>query len=633
MTQQPNVLFLNVSNMETFPIFPYAFIQVAAVARRDGVEVICKDLLGVQMGDWAETTQNLVIEHQPAMIFITLRNTDTLGARDYEPRNAQGENTPPYFPIEQTKALIAAIRTVSNLKVAVGGFGFSIFPDQLMRYLRPDFGVFGGPEDFFANFDSIQAGQFDQVANLLYFLEYKLVSNPQIFFPPFDGLEYNSDLIKAMLSFYNEFPEPGHQGAPIEIMRGCPHNCVFCSEPLTKGHQVQYRDLDFVMQDIALLVEHGITKIYIISSELNPAGNQFILELAGRIQTFNDSQPLERKVTWFGANYLLGFSQKEYDQLYASGFTGGWFDLTALDDENARSMRTPYRNRTVIEYLKIRNIAKRKYQAETSGTSEDKSTLPLHWTMFLGNPATTLTTIRNTLHIANQAQIPLLYDGCYLNTNIRVFDYQQPEATTLAVTYSVDTDLQRTSCNLLQPSFAYPPALLKDFTEIEIIELFKHIGETYLSTAYTKTRDWSAFLNMHATIANVEEWLAELSALTVTPLPDNLEIKALFANCPPQDELPEMAARQARETVEFVLAACLQALPEFFTAATPYTLAQSIFAHADSEQTFNEYIKEYVESYAHQWQRRSLIFSAQAMCYKFNILLNPKYRQLFLSDA
>ena len=42
----PKVLLLNASNKEDFPVYPYAFIQVSAIARQAGIEVICKDLLG-----------------------------------------------------------------------------------------------------------------------------------------------------------------------------------------------------------------------------------------------------------------------------------------------------------------------------------------------------------------------------------------------------------------------------------------------------------------------------------------------------------------------------------------------------------------------------------------------------------
>jgi hypothetical protein len=83
--------------------------------------------------------------------------------------------------------------------------------------------------------------------------------------------------------------------------------------------------------------------------------------------------------------------------------------------------------------------------------------------MFLGNPATTIETIRNTLRTANREGLANLFDSCGLNTHIRVFDYEEPTGATLDATYSAGFDLQRTSYQQLLPSFAYPPALLRDF--------------------------------------------------------------------------------------------------------------------------------------------------------------------------
>ena len=58
-----------------------------------------------------------------------------------------------------------------------------MLPDELMHYLHPDFGVFGGPDAFFAHFEDIQAGDLGEVSNLLYFQEDQLISNPRVFYP------------------------------------------------------------------------------------------------------------------------------------------------------------------------------------------------------------------------------------------------------------------------------------------------------------------------------------------------------------------------------------------------------------------------------------------------------------------
>jgi hypothetical protein len=65
------VLLLNASNLEKFPVYPYAFIQIPAVARQAGIEVICKDLLGIPHERWKQTIQTLIERHNPAMILTT----------------------------------------------------------------------------------------------------------------------------------------------------------------------------------------------------------------------------------------------------------------------------------------------------------------------------------------------------------------------------------------------------------------------------------------------------------------------------------------------------------------------------------------------------------------------------------
>ena len=282
------VLLLNASNIDLLEsrwvVYPYAFIQVAAVARQAGVEVICKDLLGIPQERWEQTVQALIERHHPAMILITLRNTDSLISWDYERDGSKEGGRRAYFPIERTKELVAAIRTVSDLRIAVGGFGFSVLPSEIMHYLRPDFGVFGGSDAFFAHFEDIEAGNLGEIANLMYFQEDQLISNPRMFYPPLGDTEYTPQAIEEMMAFYDSFPSPEFLGAPVEIVRGCCHSCVFCSEPHVAGNRVRYRDLSTVMRDIEMLVDHGVTRIFGISSEVNPEGNEFVLDLAGRIQ-------------------------------------------------------------------------------------------------------------------------------------------------------------------------------------------------------------------------------------------------------------------------------------------------------------------------------------------------------------
>lgn len=650
------ILLLNSSNAAKFPVYPYAFIQVPAIARQSGIEVICKDMLGIPHESWKQTIQTLIEKHNPAMILITLRNTDSLDSTNYKGDDLDG-NQNAYFPIERTRELITAIREISDLKIALGGFGFSLLPGELMRYLRPDFGVYEGPDDFFAHFEDVKNGNLDKVANLLFFQNGKLISNPRKLYPPLADAEYTPQAIEAMLEFYAAFPSPGFQGAPVEVMRGCNHSCVFCAEPHSKGAQVRYRELSAVMKDIEILVNHGVTRLYIVSSELNPEGNEFVLELADRLRSLNESQAEDRKITWYGANYLLKFESDEYARLSRSGFTGGWFDITALDDENARAMRTPYRNTSLLTCLKI-YVEHQKKQinlllAQKARGSElkiqagdGKKDELIRWTMFLGNPATTIETIRNTLEIANLNDLPNLFDSCDLTDHIRVFDYEELDEATIAATYSVTPDLKRTSYHQLLPSFAYPPALLRDFSEEEISEMFNHIAETYLSKKYQQTRDWHGFVHQKATAASIARWMAELSNIMEMDLPTQLGqitgesaiLHELFTEQPQEGEILSDTSQFAKKTVDFIVSTCLEIFPDFFESlglpssaneldrTTPYELAVSVFSRWERPAE----LAMQTRSILPEWKHDLLQFCVHAILYRYNILLNQKYRQLFI---
>jgi hypothetical protein len=638
------VLLLNASNKKDFPVYPYAFIQVPAIARQAGIEVVCKDLLGIPHDTWTQVIRKMIERHSPSMILITLRNTDSLNAPDYEANGSKDGESSAYFPIERTKELIAAIREISDLKIAVGGFGFSLLSDELMCYLRPDFGVFEGPNDFFARFEEIRNGNPPQAANLLYFQGDQLISNPRTLYPPLAGAEYTSQAIEAMMEFYTVFPSPGFQGAAVEVMRGCNHSCVFCAEPHGKGAKVRYRDLSAVMKDVEILARHGITRLYIVSSELNPEGNDFILEFADRIHAFNASRAEEEKITWFGANYLLKFETDEFERLYRSGFTGGWFDITALDDENARAMRTPYRNARLLPHLKIyadqqkkqnkllrEQKALRKTEVRAGDGREDES---IRWSMFLGNPATTIATICNTIRIANQEGLTEIFDRCAIEEITRVFDYEVPDEATLAVTYSVAPELKRFGYQQILPSFAHPPALLQEFSAKEISEMFSHIAATYLSKRYQQTRDWHGFIKQQATAASLSSWMMELGQAAE----NSADFHELFTER--TDGSVNLNDNQtAKDVVNLLVSAGVGEFPGFFESlglpstmdtlnqTTSYELAKALYGKWE----LAEELEAQTQAVSPEWKRDLLQFCFQAILYRFNILINPKYRKLFVS--
>ncbi|MGD8794068.1 MAG: hypothetical protein PVF47_16065, partial [Anaerolineae bacterium] len=417
---------------------------------------------------------------------------------------------------------------------------------------------------------------------------------------------------------------------------------------------VRYRDLSAIMADVETLAAHGVTEIYTISSELNPEGNDFVLELADRIRAFNQERTADRRVTWFGANYLLNFRGDEYARLHRSGFTGGWFDVTALDDENARAMGTPYRNARLLPDLKayvqsegarIASLpAKGASRADGSGGRQEAT---LHWSMFLGNPATTTKTIRNTMRLANREGLTRHFVGCHIIKCTRVFDYERPDEATRAVTYSITPELTRTGYRQMLPSFAYAPALLRAFgSEQEVVRMFDHIRETYLSTKYRRSRDWLNFLQERASPASIERWMAALAEGKGIQI--ELDAEGKTAGTLAQifsAEAGETNEGLAEQVADRLLSAGLEAFASLFGALglpatmdelgrmTPYELAATLYDRWRAEEELVEALAAQAAPALEGSLTDFCRFCLQAMLYRFNVRIEPKYRGLFVGHT
>jgi hypothetical protein len=314
--------------------------------------------------------------------------------------------------------------------------------------------------------------------------------------------------------------------------------------------------------------------------------------------------------------------------------------------------------KTYAQFEKTRiDLIQEQDASHSEGTGhEDDTSLKdnaVKWTLFLGNPATTTRTIRNTLWNANQEGLAQLFTDCDINTHIRVFDFEKPDEAALAVTCSVTPGLERIGYNQLLPSFAYPSALLRDFGSGEEIELmFDHIAKTYLSLKYRETRDWRGFVRRRSTAESVSRWMAKLSDIEGVSVPSHLEqmaggsatsaLQELFAEKQKEGEQPS-AEILAKQVVDFLVPMCLDAFPEFFESLslprtaeeldrmTSYELAAAIFSRWDTEKDFLDELTVRTRSVLPEWKRDLLQFCARAILYMFNIRIRRKYRQLFIS--
>ncbi|MFW9903256.1 MAG: B12-binding domain-containing radical SAM protein [Candidatus Thorarchaeota archaeon] len=678
MSSQRTLLLLNASNLNTALTYPYAFVQISEIAARFGIHTVCKDLYGISEDQWKIYLRKLIQKDSFDMILITLRNSDAVDVNDYIVRsrntnyhqsvNLMRNQSSFYYPIQATKRLIQVLRRIADVPIVIGGYAFSMMPETLMNYLKPDYGVIGGPDDFFKQFESILAEQkLASIANLVYFQTGSLLKGPREFFPPAPRQEYTEEIITDLKAFNSRFSgENVESSVPLEVSRGCPGNCTMCSEPLVKGKKVQYRDLDVIVEEINFLRKYQLNLLFFICSEINADGTEFLMKLADQLIEINEEREDFEKVYWH-ALHLLTLTPEELKHIRKAGFCGDFNPLpvVSLDDHNCALNKTPQKSEDIINYFtqakkvvkgEFRQTGKKFFSLEDRIFSAPQSLNPgdfvKSWNIFLGNIDTTPETLRITLKRADETKLNEIFDSCYVNKATRIYDFMKPTEEVLEHTWvSINGAIKQATYLEYYPSFTYPPALLRHFESGEIIDEFLVlIGDTYLSRKHLFKKDWNWFLASHLepktflswwvssikskqtfyNLTSIEEVLTFLIFLKKNPYLSN--IKLLFNPTPGRKNLLNFAAHMV---IQFVLYSQEQelipvmqylGLPLSLNTTlnlSPYKFAVRLFKLSSDKRILLDAMKK------SPFDTALADFFVEYLIFLYNTPLSPKYQVFF----
>lgn len=194
---------------------------------------------------------------RPDLIAISLRNIQN---NDYA---GVSDNLAYYAD------LIERSRTVSDAPIVLGGAGFSVMPDELMRHLEPDYGIAGEGERAFRQLvDALENGAsgLDGISALHHWDGDVLVVNPRR-----DGYLDLSQLPPPDRTLLNSryFDEFGIDS--VQTKRGCALHCDYCSYPIIEGHKIRLRDPKAVVDEMfaALETQPSLSHMFIVDSVFN----------------------------------------------------------------------------------------------------------------------------------------------------------------------------------------------------------------------------------------------------------------------------------------------------------------------------------------------------------------------------
>lgn len=197
---------------------------------------------------------------QPELIALSLRNTDN-----------QNSCFPEFF-FPEAREFSRWLRTHTQAPIVLGGSAFSIFPQELLDYLKADMGIVGeGELSFRALVESYPGGDWTTIPGLVWQAQGRWRENPPTPVADLDALP------DPALKY---FTPPQYQEAvgsaklpgviTIQSRRGCPRRCRYCTTARLEGTQVRTRSPEKVAAFMAASYHRwGLRRFYFVDNVFN----------------------------------------------------------------------------------------------------------------------------------------------------------------------------------------------------------------------------------------------------------------------------------------------------------------------------------------------------------------------------
>jgi radical SAM superfamily enzyme YgiQ (UPF0313 family) len=252
--------------------------------------------------------QEYLTDFAPDYVGVSLRNVDDVNFYTQESF------------ITGYSTIMEIIRNTVKTPVIIGGSGFSIYPVEFFRLLKPDYGIKGeGEESLYKFLLSLDEGKPDlTIEGLVYQQDDQIRVNNRTHFIKTPDLSFDSEL----LPFY--WDKAGMVN--IQTKRGCPYNCIYCTYPLIEGSIVRTLDPDKIIHTLRGLYEkHKIDYLFFTDSVFN-ISNNFNVELAEKL--IDSKLPIH-----WGAYFSPHNLSADHLKLYArAGLTHIEFGTESLSD-------------------------------------------------------------------------------------------------------------------------------------------------------------------------------------------------------------------------------------------------------------------------------------------------------------
>lgn len=388
-----------------FPVSPLGLAYVAAPLIKEKHRVEILDLCFVDNINLC--LSNTLKTFKPDLIGLSVRNVDNLtypGSVSY---------------VEDIKKIVDFLKDHTKAPLVLGGSGFSLFPEEMLRYFGLFMGIVGDGETAFKKLvlHLSQEEKLYKTSNLAYIKDgcfyQNLITFNKSFYSP----------ARALLNNAKYFQLGGM--ANIETKRGCPFKCAYCTYPFLNGNCLRCRDSGDVVDELEEIVKkYNIDDVFFVDDIFNQPLEHAIGLCEGIIK-----KSLRLKWTCFATP--MGMTQELVKLMKKAGCMGIEFGTDVVTPQCLAKMRKPFDVKEIVKASKFC----------------DKIGLQCAHYLILGGPGETLDTLRETFAFMDminpKAIIAMLGVRIYPHTKLRDISLQE--------------GVIKESDNLLKPRFYISP--------------------------------------------------------------------------------------------------------------------------------------------------------------------------------
>ena len=231
-----------------YPVYPLGLSIIAGAVKKTAHTVELFDLLKNDCS--FQSLEEKIKSYNPEIVGISMRNIDTTNQLDIK------------FFVDIISDMVKSIRSCSPAKIVLGGSGFSLMPELILKRVNADYGIVGEGEKLFVDF--INNAEHDIFPEKKCIYSDSLLSGNDIGTP-----EYDPETLKYYLKYGGM--------ASVQTKRGCSYNCIYCSYPLLEGNKLRCRNPVKVVDDIIRLKNSTETKfLFFTDSVFNDDKGHFL---------------------------------------------------------------------------------------------------------------------------------------------------------------------------------------------------------------------------------------------------------------------------------------------------------------------------------------------------------------------